>query len=68
MAKFKFHLSIGVVGCRKETTFEIPNEDLEGLTGADRDKVIDEYARDELWEQIEWGAYEIDENGKPIEE
>lgn len=46
MAKFKFILDIGLVGCKKTGEVEIDAEDLEGLTGIDREQAIWEHLQD----------------------
>jgi hypothetical protein len=42
MAKFKFHISIGKVGCFREEVVEVADEDLEGLSEIQREKFLDE--------------------------
>jgi hypothetical protein len=36
-------------------TVDIPDEDLEGRTESEKELIISEYFRDELWNMIEWG-------------
>jgi hypothetical protein len=59
MAKFKFTLNIGQVGGREEIE-EIPDEDLEGLEGEERENVIQEYYDDWRFNYIDGGWEELD--------
>lgn len=59
MAKFKVSVSTNYVGSTVTDVIEIPDEDLEDLEGYERDKVIEEYATDWLWNEIDWGWEEI---------
>lgn len=60
MAKFKFTLSIGYAGADHRETYEIDDEDFEGLSEAERDKVIEEH-----WQ--EWSQNYIDGGWDEIE-
>ena len=55
MAKFTITLSIGLVGCEREVDIEIPDEDIEGMSDEEVSRVVDEWARDEVDNMIEWG-------------
>lgn len=56
--KVKVYAETNRVGSRIETEIEIPDEDIEGLEGYEREKVIDEYAHDALPNLMNWGWYE----------
>jgi hypothetical protein len=43
------------VGSRCEDQIEIPDEELEGLTGAEREDAIAAACRDVIWNMAEWG-------------
>ncbi|MEF2965056.1 hypothetical protein V3851_04365 [Paenibacillus sp. M1] len=60
MAKFKFTLGIGFVSGH-ETTIEIPDEELEGLSKEERDKVIEEYWNEWANDKIDGGWEEVEE-------
>lgn len=45
----------GYVGRRPKHTCEIPDEDLEGLSDAARDRVINEYVRQEFENRVTYG-------------
>ncbi len=49
------------IGSRDTEDIEVPDEELEGLEGMERDKVIEEYAKDALWNLVEWGWYNTEE-------
>lgn len=51
--KLKVNLGIGLVGCKKQSEIEIPEEELEGLTDTERQDVFQEYAN-------EWAANYIE--------
>lgn len=57
MAKFKFSLSVGLVGCNREQEFEVPDEDLEDLDPESEEyaDVVDDYAKDLVDNYMEWG-------------
>lgn len=59
--KFKFAVSTGYVGCERSETVEIPDEELEGLDEEARDKVINDYYDEWLWENISTHWSEISE-------
>jgi hypothetical protein len=41
VANFKFHISIGKVGCHREDVIEVADEDLEGLNESQRATILD---------------------------
>lgn len=60
MAKFKFVVGTHYVGSDVEEIVEIPDEELEGLTETEKNKIIDEYYEtwkneqlEQYWEEIE---------------
>jgi hypothetical protein len=53
--KITVYVSIGLVGCRKEETTEIEDEDLDGLSDADRERLLDDIAHDCVMSMIEYG-------------
>lgn len=60
MAKFKFSVSTGYVGSKIEDIVEIPNDELDGLSEVEKEKVIDGYYDEWLqdrvyasWEEVE---------------
>jgi hypothetical protein len=42
-------------GSRAERSVEIDDEDLEGMSEAERTAYIHDYLQEELWQLIEWG-------------
>ncbi|GIO42496.1 DUF7167 family protein [Paenibacillus apis] len=62
MAKFKFTVSTGFVGSRREETIEIPDEDLEGLDEHEREHLIQTVWEEWLWDgNIDGGWVEVEE-------
>ena len=55
--KFIVYVETGKVGSRCEDEIDVPDEDLEGLTGLARDRVIEEYAIEVKNEICQWGWY-----------
>jgi hypothetical protein len=60
MAKFKFGISIGKVGCHREEIVEVADEDLDGLNEIQRAKFLQEELHgwlqnncDLYWEAVE---------------
>jgi stress-induced morphogen len=49
------YVSLGLVGCHREAEVEIPDEDIEGLSEVEQERVIEEYVRDWMFQQIDWG-------------
>lgn len=47
--KIKVIVSIGLVGCRREAIIDVPDEE------AGDDETVEEYARDEMFNMVEWG-------------
>lgn len=52
MAKFKFHVSTGYVGSKREDVIEIPDDELNG-TEFEKNKVIQKYFEEWVWESID---------------
>lgn len=60
MAKFNFYLATGHIGAEWEEEIEIPDEDLKGLEGVDREKEVEEWYQEwvdghleKWWTEIE---------------
>jgi hypothetical protein len=51
--KIRAHLGIGFPGAMQEDELEIADEELEGLSEADRDKYIMDYITEWAWDQID---------------
>ena len=56
MAQVKLTLGIGFAGANHEETIEIPDEELEGLTGDEKNAVLDDYWKDWSANYIDGGA------------
>lgn len=61
MAKFKFSVSTGYVGCKREEIYEIDDEDFEGLDEKDKEELIEEHYEEWLTENINCAWEEIEE-------
>jgi hypothetical protein len=61
--QLKVWVSLNLVGCRKETTIDIPDEDLEGSSESAKE-IIEEYAEDAMWQMIEWGYMAVGEDSE----
>jgi hypothetical protein len=59
--KIKVWVSLSLAGCTKEVEIEVPAEDYAGMTEHDRDIVLEEYARDAMFEMIEWSWSPLDQ-------
>jgi hypothetical protein len=46
---------VSLVGCDKEAEIDIADAEIWGLSPEQRDKLLEEYARDELPNLFEWG-------------
>jgi hypothetical protein len=57
--KFKGHVSTGLVGSKNTFEFELPDEDFEGLTDAEREHLINEEAMNAMLEVISWDYEEM---------
>lgn len=57
--KVRMTLNIGLSGCKREEVIEIQDEELEGLSGEDRQSVIDDYWNQWAWDRIDGGAEEL---------
>lgn len=53
--KFKFSVSTGYVGSRREDIVEIDDTDLEGLSKEERAKVIEEHWQEWAWNYLDGG-------------
>ncbi|GIP55939.1 DUF7167 family protein [Paenibacillus vini] len=61
MAKFKFTISTGYVGSKREEIVEIPDEEFEGLNEIEREALIQESWEDWLWNgNVDGGWEEIE--------
>lgn len=49
MAKFKFEIGTGYIGSEITEEFEISDEELEGLSEEERNKVINDYYEEWVW-------------------
>jgi hypothetical protein len=58
--KVEFSVRMHLLGCTRKSVIDVPDDELEGLSEQERDKYIDEYAQDWLWEQIEYGWKEAE--------
>ncbi|SYX85912.1 DUF7167 family protein [Paenibacillus alvei] len=61
MPKFHFSLHTGFAGCTHEETYEIDNEELEGLTEDEREKVIEEHFTEWAWNMLDGGWEEVED-------
>ena len=52
------YVSIGLVGCKRESRIEIPDDELEGLDETQRESVIEGYIREWKDETVEWWWWE----------
>jgi hypothetical protein len=43
------------INSKYKRTIEIDDEDVEGMDNSERDSYIDEIAKDEMWNIVEWG-------------
>jgi len=57
--KFKVWVSTGLVGSKRETIVEIPDNDIEGLTARARNYIIEEDCKEAMFEMIEWNFEEV---------
>ena len=53
--KVKGYVSTGLVGCQREDEVEIPDDELEDLTDAEREALIEDYVKDWAFQYVEWG-------------
>lgn len=51
--KFKGYISLGGLDDEQTDEFEIPDEDLEGLSDTEREKLIIDYLQDVLYQYID---------------
>jgi hypothetical protein len=56
--KVEFWVMTDKVRSKMTRTIDIPDEDLEDLTQAEKERLISDYFSDELWNMIEWGWVE----------
>ena len=59
MAKFRLSAQTNKLGSQCSLTFEIDDEDLDGLSEYASSQYIDETAQEQLWQLVEWGWEEI---------
>ncbi|ACU71908.1 hypothetical protein Caci_2999 [Catenulispora acidiphila DSM 44928] len=55
MARFTAYVHTGMNGSRVEEPFEVPDDELEGLSDGERTDVIASYAQDAIANSYEWG-------------
>lgn len=60
MAKFTAYVETWSIGSRKEVPFEVDDEELEGLSENERDKLLAEIAHDVISGYYEWGYAEVE--------
>jgi hypothetical protein len=53
--KVTFWIQTNKIGSRCESVQDIPDEDLEGLSRQERDKYLEEWGKDTIWNMAEWG-------------
>jgi hypothetical protein len=53
--KIKAYVSIGLVGCTREATIDVPDEDLDGASDAESESICDEYTKEWALDHCEWG-------------
>ena len=58
--KIRVYVKTDKGGSECEDTFEIDESELEGMTEEERDRHIEESARDVVWNMAEWG-WEIED-------
>ncbi|NGP58168.1 hypothetical protein FLT15_07115 [Paenibacillus thiaminolyticus] len=62
MPKFKFSVSTGYVGSRREEIVEIDDAELDGMTEDERANYLNEYWQDWLWNgNIDGGWEEVED-------
>lgn len=59
--KIRVKVSTNKVGSEDEDTFEIADDELEGLSEDDRNKAIEETAQQVMFEMIDWYWEPVDE-------
>lgn len=52
MAKYRFSVSTNYIGSKVEEVFEIPDEELEGLSEEEQEEVVNEYFEEWVWNNI----------------
>lgn len=62
MAKFMFCVSTNLVGSEIEEVYEIPDDELEGLTEDEKKRVVQEHYDDWLGNHAEFSWWEVDED------
>ena len=55
MAKFTASVQTWKIGSKYTVPFEVPDDELEGLSEEERNAVIDDYAQEALSNVWEWG-------------
>lgn len=53
--KLNVSVALGLVGCKKKAVLDIPDEEFEGLDEDAREKVFESYAKEWLWDTIDFG-------------
>lgn len=60
MARFKAYVQTSKIGSRCEDTFEIDDEDFEGMDEGQREQLISDCAHELLLNSYDWGWDEIE--------
>ena len=58
--KFRVWAATNKIGSKSETVVDIDPEDIEGLEGVERDKVLEELLADTAYGLYEWGWEEVE--------
>jgi hypothetical protein len=58
MARFTAYVQTDMAGSRQEELFEVPDDELEGLTEGERTDLIATYAQDAIVNLYDWGWVE----------
>lgn len=61
MVKLKLYVSTGIVGSEREEIIEIPDEELEGLTGNEKEEVFQEEFDTFMANHCDFGWFVLDE-------
>lgn len=61
MPKIRRYVSMGLVGCRREDTIEIDDEEWSEMTQEERDTLLDEEAQGYANNHMDFGAYVVED-------
>lgn len=53
--KIEWYVSLDLSGCEWRDEMEIPDEELAGLSEAEQDEEIENYAKEQAFQHVEWG-------------